>query len=158
MVYAHEMHDASDNGATISSGSFHTGGMIVVPCSMKTLAAIRCGYVDNLIARAADVTIKERRRLVLVARETPLSPIHLENLLELSRIGATVFPPTPAFYNRPASIDDMLDHLAVRILDQFGLDHSAARRWEGMKAARDVINHGYAGAQQTPRFEESRME
>lgn len=145
-LYAHEMHDASDQAATISSGSFHTDGMIIVPCSMKTLAAIRCGYADNLIARAADVTLKERRRLVLVARETPLSPIHLENLLELSRIGATIFPPTPAFYNRPASIDDVVDHLAVRILDQFGLDHSAARRWGGMKAAGNVANHELAGA------------
>ena len=141
--YVHEMHDASNQGATISSGSFHTDGMIIVPCSMKTLAAIRCGYADNLIARAADVTIKERRRLVLVARETPLSPIHLENLLELSRVGATIFPPTPAFYNRPDSIDAVLDHLAVRILDQFGLDHSAARRWEGIKAAHDVSNHNH---------------
>ena len=129
--YASVVHDACDQAASISSGSFHTDGMIIVPCSMKTLAAIRCGYADNLIARAADVTIKERRRLVLVARETPLSPIHLENLLELSRIGATIFPPTPAFYNRPAAVDDILDHLAVRILDQFGLAHPAARRWEG---------------------------
>jgi flavin prenyltransferase len=131
---ARVVHDARDQGASISSGSFHTDGMIVVPCSMKTLAAIRCGYADNLIARAADVTIKERRRLILVARETPLSPIHLENLLELSRIGAIVFPPTPAFYNRPETIDEVLDHLAVRILDQFGLDHTAARRWSGMKS------------------------
>src|ERR1700758_3696721 len=83
------LHDACDQGASISSGSFHTDGMIIVPCSMKTLAAIRCGYADNLIARAADVTLKKRRRLVLVAREAPLSPVHLENLLELSRIGAT---------------------------------------------------------------------
>jgi 4-hydroxy-3-polyprenylbenzoate decarboxylase len=134
-LYASVVHDACDQGASISSGSFHTDGMIVVPCSMKTLAAIRCGYADNLIVRAADVTIKERRRLVLVARETPLSPIHLENLLELARIGATIFPPTPAFYNRPASIEAVLDHLAVRILDQFGLEHRAARRWEGIKAA-----------------------
>jgi flavin prenyltransferase len=81
------------------------------------------------------VTIKERRRLILVARETPLSPIHLENLLELSRIGAIIFPPTPAFYNRPETIDEVLDHLAVRILDQFGFDHPAARRWSGMKSA-----------------------
>jgi flavin prenyltransferase len=132
--YAHVVHDARDQGASISSGSFHTDGMIIVPCSMKTLAAIRSGYADNLIARAADVTIKERRRLILVARETPLSPIHLENLLALSRIGVTVFPPTPAFYNRPESVDDLLDHLAVRILDQFGLDHPVARRWAGMKS------------------------
>jgi 4-hydroxy-3-polyprenylbenzoate decarboxylase len=135
-LYASVIHDACDQGASISSGSFHTSGMIIVPCSMKTLAAIRCGYADNLIARAADVTIKERRRLVLVARETPLSPIHLENLLELSRIGATIFPPTPAFYNHPTSVEAVLDHLAVRILDQFGLAHPSARRWEGMKAAR----------------------
>jgi len=131
--YADVVHDARDQGASISSGSFRTDGMIVVPCSMKTLAAIRCGYADNLVARAADVTIKERRRLILVARETPLSPIHLENLLELSRIGATIFPPTPAFYNKPSTVDDVLNHLAVRILDQFGLDHPAARRWGGMQ-------------------------
>jgi 4-hydroxy-3-polyprenylbenzoate decarboxylase len=130
---AHKIHDARDQGASISSGSFATDGMIVVPCSMKTLAAIRMGYADNLIARAADVTIKERRKLILVARETPLSAIHLENLLHLSRVGAIIFPPTPAFYNRPETLDDMLDHLAVRILDQFGLDHPAAKRWQGMQ-------------------------
>jgi 4-hydroxy-3-polyprenylbenzoate decarboxylase len=133
-LLARVVHDVRDQGASISSGSFHTDGMIIVPCSMKTLAAIRCGYADNLIARAADVTIKEQRRLILVARETPLSPIHLENLLELSRIGAIIFPPAPAFYNRPETIDEVLDHLAVRILDQFGLDHPTARRWSGMKS------------------------
>jgi 4-hydroxy-3-polyprenylbenzoate decarboxylase len=133
-LLARVVHNDRDQAASISSGSFHTDGMIIVPCSMKTLAAIRCGYADNLIARAADVTIKERRPLILVARETPLSRIHLENLLELSRIGAIIFPPTPAFYNRPQTIDEMLDHLAVRILDQFGLSHPAARRWSGMKS------------------------
>jgi 4-hydroxy-3-polyprenylbenzoate decarboxylase len=138
--YASVLHDACDQGASISSGSFRTDGMIIVPCSMKTLAAINCGYADNLIARAADVTIKERRPLVLVARETPLSSIHLKNMLDLSRIGATIFPPTPAFYNRPALIDDMLNHLAVRILDQFGLDHAAARRWQGMKSVRALAH------------------
>jgi flavin prenyltransferase len=131
--YVAQTHDARDLGASISSGSFATDGMIVVPCSMKTLAAIRMGYTDNLIARAADVTIKERRKLILVARETPLSPIHLENLLHLSRIGAVIFPPTPAFYNCPTTLDEMLNHLAVRILDQFGLDHAASKRWAGMK-------------------------
>ena len=134
LLLATHVHDARDQGASISSGSFTTDGMIVVPCSMKTLAAIRMGYADNLVARAADVTIKERRKLILVARETPLSPIHLENLLHLSRIGAVVFPPTPAFYNHPTTLNDMLDHLAVRILDQFGLDHPAAKRWVGMKS------------------------
>jgi 4-hydroxy-3-polyprenylbenzoate decarboxylase len=99
-LYASVVHDDCDQGASISGGSFHTDGMIVVPCSMKTLAAIRCGYANNLIARAADVTIKERRRLVLVARETPLSPIHLENLLELSRIGQ---PSSPQ--RSPSTID-----------------------------------------------------
>ncbi|WP_321952142.1 UbiX family flavin prenyltransferase [Paraburkholderia bannensis] len=131
--YADVLHDARDQGASISSGSFHTDGMIIVPCSMKTLAAIRVGYADNLIARAADVTLKERRKLIVVARETPLSSIHLENMLHLSNLGAVIFPPTPAFYNNPANLDEMLDHLAVRILDQFHLDHPAAKRWAGMK-------------------------
>ncbi|MFL9891811.1 UbiX family flavin prenyltransferase [Paraburkholderia sp. RL17-383-BIF-A] len=131
--YAHTVHDARDQGASISSGSFHTDGMIIVPCSMKTLAAIRVGYADNLIARSADVTLKERRKLIIVARETPLSSIHLENMLHLSNLGAVIFPPTPAFYNNPANLDEMLDHLAVRILDQFHLDHPAAKRWTGMK-------------------------
>lgn len=131
--YADVVHVDRDQGASISSGSFHTDGMIIVPCSMKTLAAIRVGYADNLIARAADVTLKERRKLIVVARETPLSSIHLENMLHLSNLGAVIFPPTPAFYNNPANLDEMLDHLAVRILDQFHLDHPAAKRWAGMK-------------------------
>jgi flavin prenyltransferase len=131
--YADVVHVDRDQGASISSGSFHTDGMIIVPCSMKTLAAIRVGYADNLIARAADVTLKERRKLIIVARETPLSSIHLENMLHLSNLGAVIFPPTPAFYNNPANLDEMLDHLAVRILDQFHLDHPAAKRWTGMK-------------------------
>lgn len=132
-AYAHTVHDARDQGASISSGSFHTDGMIIVPCSMKTLAAIRIGYADNLIARSADVTLKERRKLIIVARETPLSSIHLENMLHLSNLGAVIFPPMPAFYNNPTNLDEMLDHLAVRILDQFRLDHPAAKRWPGMK-------------------------
>jgi flavin prenyltransferase len=131
--YADVVHVDRDQGASISSGSFHTDGMIIVPCSMKTLAAIRVGYADNLIARAADVTLKERRKFIVVARETPLSSIHLENMLHLSNLGAVIFPPTPAFYNNPANLDEMLDHLAVRILDQFHLDHPAAKRWTGMK-------------------------
>jgi 4-hydroxy-3-polyprenylbenzoate decarboxylase len=126
-------HSPDDQGASISSGSFRVDGMVVVPCSMKTLASIRTGYGEGLIGRAADVMLKERRRLVLVARETPLSAVHLENMLELTRMGAVVMPPVPAFYNRPTSLDDMVEHLVVRILDQFGLDTPTAKRWEGMQ-------------------------
>jgi flavin prenyltransferase len=132
VVYA-----AGDQAAAISSGSFLTAGMVIVPCSMKTLAGIRTGYADGLIPRAADVCLKERRRLVLVPRETPLNDVHLENMLALSRMGATVFPPVPAFYNQPASLADMIDHLVVRILDQFGISAPAARRWTGLPPARD---------------------
>jgi 4-hydroxy-3-polyprenylbenzoate decarboxylase len=110
--------------------------MVVVPCSMKTLAGIRLGYADGLIGRAADVVLKERRRLVLVPRETPLSEIHLENMLDLARKGVQIVPPMPAFYNHPASVDDIVDHITARILDQFELPTPAAKRWEGMRAAR----------------------
>jgi 4-hydroxy-3-polyprenylbenzoate decarboxylase len=103
---------------------------------MKTLAGIRTGYGDGLIARAADVCLKERRRLVLVPRETPLNDVHLENMLGLSRMGATILPPVPAFYNQPASVADVVDHLVVRILDQFGIDAPGARRWAGLPAGR----------------------
>jgi 4-hydroxy-3-polyprenylbenzoate decarboxylase len=122
-----------DQGAAISSGSFRTDGMVVVPCSAKAVAGIRAGYGEGLIVRAADVTLKERRRLVLVFRETPLSPIHLENLLELARIGATVLPPVPAFYNHPETLDDVVEHIVGRTLDQFDLDLSTVRRWSGMQ-------------------------
>ncbi|GLY92563.1 putative UbiX-like flavin prenyltransferase [Actinoallomurus iriomotensis] len=122
-----------DQGAAISSGSFRTDGMVVVPCSMKTVAGIRTGYANDLIGRAADVTLKERRRLVLLARETPLSTIHLENLLALSQMGATVLPPAPAFYNHPSTIGDIVEHIVGRTLDQFGLDLPTARRWTGMR-------------------------
>ncbi|MER6738676.1 non-oxidative hydroxyarylic acid decarboxylases subunit B [Streptomyces puniciscabiei] len=125
-----------DQGAAISSGSFRTDGMIVVPCSMKTLAGIRAGYADGLVGRAADVVLKERRRLVLVPRETPLSEIHLENMLALARKGVQLVPPMPAFYNHPQSVDDIVDHVVTRVLDQFGLPAPSPRRWEGMRAAR----------------------
>ncbi|MFF0459669.1 non-oxidative hydroxyarylic acid decarboxylases subunit B [Streptomyces mexicanus] len=125
-----------DQGAAISSGSFRTDGMVVVPCSMKTLAGIRAGYADGLVGRAADVVLKERRRLVLVPRETPLSEIHLENMLDLARKGVQLVPPMPAFYNHPRSVDDIVDHVVTRVLDQFDLPAPAARRWEGMRAAR----------------------
>jgi flavin prenyltransferase len=128
-----------DQSAAISSGSFRVDGMIIVPCSMKTLAGIRTGYADGLIARAADVTFKEHRRLVLVARETPLSEIHLDNMLALARRGAIVVPPMPAFYNHPASIGDIVDHIVTRILDQFDIESPTAKRWEG------VSNHKAQG-------------
>jgi len=120
-----------DMGAAISSGSFKTDGMIIAPCSAKTLAAIAHGYGDNLIHRAADVILKERRKLVLSVREAPLSSIHLENMLTLSRMGAMLMPPLPAFYNHPRTIDDIVDYTVVRMLDQFGIEVAGAVRWAG---------------------------
>ncbi|MEU9448929.1 non-oxidative hydroxyarylic acid decarboxylases subunit B [Streptomyces sp. NPDC048277] len=130
-------HRPEDQGAAISSGSFRTDGMVIVPCSMKTLAGIRAGYAEGLVGRAADVVLKEGRRLVLVPRETPLSEIHLENMLRLARMGVRLVPPMPAFYNHPRSVDDIVDHIVARVLDQFDLPAPAARRWEGMRAARE---------------------
>ncbi|MFJ5531770.1 non-oxidative hydroxyarylic acid decarboxylases subunit B [Streptomyces sp. NPDC093261] len=124
-----------DQGAAIASGSFPVDGMVVIPCSMKTLAAIRTGYADGLVARAADVTLKERRKLVLVPRETPLGDIHLDNLLALSRMGAVVLPPMLTFYNHPSTVDDMVDHIVARVLDQFGIASHRARRWRGLPDA-----------------------
>lgn len=130
-------YGTSDQAAAISSGSFRTDGMVIAPCSMKTLAAIRAGYADTLIARAADVVLKERRRLVLVPRETPLSEIHLENMLALTRMGAVMVPPMPVFYTRPASVADIIDHVAMRVLDQLGIDAPIdAPRWAGLADAR----------------------
>src|SRR5688572_5363609 len=120
-----------DMGAAISSGSFRTDGMIIAPCSAKTLAAVAHGFGENLIHRAADVVLKERRKLVLVVREAPLSDIHLENMLKLSRMGAVVLPPMPAFYNHPQTVDDIVDHTVSRVLDQFGVEVSGAARWTG---------------------------
>jgi 4-hydroxy-3-polyprenylbenzoate decarboxylase len=128
---ATEIHSAGDMGAKVSSGSFHTDGMVVVPCSMRTVAAIAHGNGDHLVHRAADVILKERRKLVLVARETPLNDIHLENLLKLSRMGVTILPPMPAFYNMPETLDDMVDHMVMRILDQFDIVTDLVRRWDG---------------------------
>jgi flavin prenyltransferase len=120
-----------DMGAAISSGSFRTDGMVIAPCSAKTLAAVAHGFGENLVHRAADVVLKERRRLVLVVREAPLSDIHLENMLKLSRMGAVMLPPMPAFYNRPRTVDDIVEHTVSRVLDQFGLDVGGAARWSG---------------------------
>lgn len=120
-----------DQGAAISSGSFETLGMIVAPCSAKTLAAIASGLADDLISRAADVTLKERRRLVLLFRETPLSLIHIENMARVTQAGAVIMPPVPAFYNSPKSIDDIVDYTVVRALDQFGIHQDQTKRWAG---------------------------
>ncbi len=124
-------HAPGDMGASISSGSFRTDGMIIAPCSAKSLAAIAHGYGENLIHRAADVVLKERRKLVLAVREAPLSSIHLENMLTLARMGAMVMPPLPAFYNHPRTIDDIVDYTVARLLDQFGVEVAGAERWVG---------------------------
>ena len=128
------VHSAGNLAAPISSGSFRHDGMIVAPCSMKTLAAIRYGSAEGLIPRAADVTLKERRRLVLMARETPLHDIHLENMLALSRMGVVIAPPMPAFYTQPRTIDDLVDHTVGRVLDLFGLEMPRLQRWPGIGA------------------------
>jgi flavin prenyltransferase len=122
-------YDINNMAAAISSGSFLTDGMIIVPCSMKTLSSIANGYDDNLISRAATVAIKESRKLVVVPRETPLSRIHLENMLKLSQIGAIVLPAMPGFYHKPNSIDDLIDHIVGKILDQFSIGQNMFRRW-----------------------------
>ncbi len=124
-------YGAMDQSAPISSGSYATDGMIIAPCSMRTVAAIAHGLSDNLVQRAADVVIKERRRLVVVAREMPLSEVHLDNLLRLARVGATVMPPVPAFYSHPTSIADIVDHVVMRTLDQFGINVEVQPRWDG---------------------------
>lgn len=124
-----------DMAAPPSSGSFLHDGMVVVPCSMKTLAAVRAGYCDDLIARSADVCLKEGRRLVLVVRETPLSAVHLENMAVVQRAGATIFPPVPAFYTRPKTIEDLVDQSVGRMLDSLGIHVEGFERWEGMRKA-----------------------
>jgi polyprenyl P-hydroxybenzoate/phenylacrylic acid decarboxylase-like protein len=127
------VHNARDIGATIASGSFKSAGMVIAPCSMKTLAAIAHGLADNLVARAADVILKERRRLVLVARETPLNLAHLRNMTAVTEMGGIVFPPVPAFYSRPETLDDIVDHTVGRLLDLFDVPHAGlVQRWEGM--------------------------
>jgi flavin prenyltransferase len=128
-------YSPNDQGAAISSGSFLTDGMIIAPCSMRTLAAIASGQGEHLVHRAADVVLKERRKLVLVVRESPLSEIHLENMLKLARMGVTILPPMPGFYNHPKSIEEMIDHIVMRILDQFGIHLDLTARWDGRMAA-----------------------
>lgn len=126
---ATKVYSLNDQAAKVSSGSFLTDGMIIAPCSMKTLASIRMGLADNLVTRTADVTIKESRKLVLVPRETPLSTIHLENMLYLSRLGVRIVPPMPAFYNHPQTVEDIVNHVIARLLDQFGIENNLTSRW-----------------------------
>ena len=128
---ASERYAIGDVGAAIASGSFVTAGMVIVPCSMRTLGAIAHGVGDNLIHRAADVILKERRRLVLAVREAPLSEIHLENMLKLARMGVSICPPSPAFYNHPQSLDDVVNYVVTRLLDQVDV-HVDAERWSGV--------------------------
>ncbi|HET9479882.1 MAG TPA: UbiX family flavin prenyltransferase [Pyrinomonadaceae bacterium] len=125
-------HGIGDQGATISSGSFVTLGMVIAPCSMRTVAAIAHGLGDNLIHRAADVVLKERRKLVLVVRESPLNEIHLENMLKLARMGVVILPPVPAFYNNPQNLDDMINHITMRVIDQFDIHLDVMNRWDGV--------------------------
>jgi 4-hydroxy-3-polyprenylbenzoate decarboxylase len=125
------VHNCKNIGASIASGSFKTAGMVVVPCSMKTLSAIANSYADNLIVRAADVVLKERRRLVIVPRETPLHIGHCELMLKVSQIGAILCPPAPAFYTKPKTVEDIIDHSVARILDLFDLDDADTERWQG---------------------------
>lgn len=124
-------YDNSNMAAPISSGSFQIDGMAIVPCSMKTVSSIANGYDDNLISRAAGVCIKESRKLVLVPRETPISAIHLQNMLRLCKIGVVILPAMPGFYHKPRTIEDLVDHLVGKILDQFGIEHNVFRRWGG---------------------------
>jgi flavin prenyltransferase len=131
-AFAHASYEDRDVGAALASGTFRTAGMIVAPCSMKTLAAISGGHADSLVNRAADVCLKERRRLVLVTRETPLSLIHLRNMVRVTEAGGVILPPVPGFYTRPASLSDLVDHTVTKILDQFGLDAGLIDRWSGL--------------------------
>ncbi|MYM22787.1 UbiX family flavin prenyltransferase [Duganella sp. FT135W] len=135
--YAHVVHKVRDVGASIASGSFQSDGMIIAPCSMKTLASVAHGLSDNLIARAADVVLKERRRLVLMVRETPFNLAHLRNMTAVTEMGGIIFPPLPSFYHNPQTIAEMVDHTVARVIDLFGIEHALAPRWAGLKAAAD---------------------
>jgi 4-hydroxy-3-polyprenylbenzoate decarboxylase len=145
---ASEWHSWRNQAAVVSSGSFHVDGMLVAPCSMRTLAAIAHGISDTLVVRAADVALKERRRLALLVRETPLTEIHLANMLTVTRAGAIVVPPVPAFYNQPRTLDDVVNHTVARALDLFGLEMAWTRRWSGqLQSSRTATKcSGEAGA------------
>jgi flavin prenyltransferase len=130
---AHVVYNVRDVGASIASGSFQSEGMIVAPCSMKTLASVAHGLSDNLITRAADVVLKERRRLLLMVRETPFNLAHLRNMTAVTEMGGIIFPPLPGFYQRPQSIAEMVDHTVGRVLDLFAVPHGLTPRWSGLK-------------------------
>ncbi len=130
-----------DMGAAISSGSFMTDGMVIIPCSTRSVGAIAHGIGEHLVHRAADVILKERRKLVMVVRETPLNEIHLENMLKLSRMGVSILPPMPAFYNHPQSVDDIVNHIVARVLDQFSITADFAKRWDGTMRNREPKVH-----------------
>jgi 4-hydroxy-3-polyprenylbenzoate decarboxylase len=145
MELAHVVHDVGNMGAAISSGSFRCRGMIIAPCSIKTMSNVANGNTGDLISRAADVVLKENRRLVLAVRETPLHSGHLENMAKLARMGAVVFPPVPAFYNKPKTLMDVVDQSCMRMLDQFGYEIEVAPRWgeeDGVPAVGQKIEGG----------------
>jgi len=127
------VHNVRDVGATVASGSFLTAGMVIAPCSMKTLAGVAHAYSDNLVTRAADVVLKERRRLVLITREAPLNLAHLRNMVAVTEMGGVIFPPVPAFYSGAKTIDDLVNHTVGRVLDLFGVEHETIRRWQGIR-------------------------
>ena len=133
------VYPVHDVGAAIASGSFQCEGMVVAPCSMRTLAAVAHGLSDNLITRAADVMLKERRRLILMVRETPLNLAHLLNMTSVTEMGGIIFPPLPSFYHRPPTLADMIDHTVSRVLDLLGLPQVNAPRWNGLKAAAPTV-------------------
>jgi len=147
---AGRVHDIKDMAASISSGSFKTDGMAIVPCTIKTLSGVAHSYNDNLIVRAADVALKEKRRLVLMVRETPLHKGHLEMMGRVADLGGVILPPVPAFYNAPKTIKDIIDHTVGKILDQFDIDHRLFRRWEGIEddgqaAGLNIVRPGQTG-------------
>jgi 4-hydroxy-3-polyprenylbenzoate decarboxylase len=130
------VHSVRDVGACVASGSFQSEGMIIAPCSMKTLGSVAHGLSENLISRAADVMLKERRRLVLMVRETPFNLAHLRNMTAVTEMGGIIYPPLPALYQKPQSIEEMVDHTAGRVLDLFGIDQTLAPQWQGIKLQR----------------------
>ena len=133
---ADTVHAVRDVGASIASGSFQTDGMVVAPCSMRILGSIAHGLSDNLVTRAADVALKERRRLVLMVRETPLNLAHLRNMTAVTEMGGMIFPPVPAFYNAPQTVQDLVDHTVGRVLDVLGIEQSVSPAWPGLTAPR----------------------